>query len=699
MVDQKENPKKVCSACNKEYPDGSENCPEHPEAPAVDPMIGQVFADKYEIVGILGEGGMSMVYKARHKYMDRIVAVKLMHEHLVNDKTAVARFEHESKAASSLSHQNIVTVHDFGMTKATSQAYFVMDCLDGESLSDILEREVRLPLAEAVAIFKQTCDGLEHAHKKRVVHRDLKPSNLVLMKQDDGSKVVKIVDFGIAKLLPIDGVSRQNITVTGEIFGSPLYMSPEQCNGKSLDQRSDIYSLGCLMYETLSGVPPIMGDTFVNTVVKHINETPAPFTQTAPDAHIPQQVEAVIMKCLAKNPDDRYQSAGEVRQSLLDAALEAGVRGLRPGAVPVTTKKSNILNRTFDRIKLSGDQHAQPVAATTKKPANKTNILVAGLGTLVLVMGVGLSLFLMPDPEGGHTPALFRIIWGWQMARGQEAMTKGDFEDAKRNFLEAKKTSQQFDDKHKRLLETLNQLAQTYGRCGQYAEQERVNQEITTTNTLQVLEEVKACEDMLANLRKSSESTVTATMNQLEAEANGEKVSLCAKKLLARSLFDKAEQLLQTAIATYENLKLENNQKTADFKALLAECMILQQKLTGVHKLLEDALKIRNGAPDVDSPFSVKRRARAYLRLGQFDRDQSNFQSAEEALMQGMKLAESMKPPDSTLLTEAYNSYADLARQQKNTEKADEYAKKAEGIRKGAAVQSTNDLTKEAAED
>ena len=690
MVDR--DTARVCSTCNKEYPAGSNACPEHP-----DPLIGQVFADKYEIIGVLGEGGMSIVYKARHRYMDRVVAIKLLLEHLVNDKTAVARFEHESKAASSLSHQNIVTVHDFGMTK-TGQAYFVMDCLEGESLADILEREVRLPLPEAVNIFKQTCDGLEHAHKKRVVHRDLKPSNLVLMRQDDGSKVVKLVDFGIAKLLPIDGVARQSITVTGEIFGSPLYMSPEQCNGKSLDQRSDIYSLGCLMYETLSGVPPIMGDTFVNTVVKHINETPAPFSQAAPDAQIPTQVEAVIMKCLAKNPEDRYQSAGEVRQSLLDAALEAGVKGLRPGAVAVTSKKSSLLNRTFDRIKLSGDQHAQPIGEPSGKKAANNNFAVISLGTLVLLLGAVVSIALWPGPEGDHGPGFLRFLWGYQQARGQEALKKGDYEEAKNVLLEAKKTAQAFDDNHKRLLDTLYLLADAYGKCGQYSEQERVNEEIVTANTNLVLEEVNVCMELLDKLSKSSESAVSITQNQLEAEANSDSVIMSAKKLMSRSLFKKADDLLSKAIATFDKLKLSNHQKVSDFKSLLAENYILQQRLVEVRPLLVSALEIRKQAPELQGPAASKRLARAYLRLGQFDRDQSEWGTAETELKKGMELAEGTKPTDNQLLTEAYNSYGDYLRQRGQKDKAAEYTARAAALNKNT-VETTKDLDREATQE
>ncbi len=685
-ADEDENLKKVCVTCKKEYPYETETCPDDGGIvvlPQRDALIGKVFADKYEIIDILGEGGMSVVYKARHRYMDRVVAVKLLLEHLVNDTTARTRFEHESKAASSLSHQNIVTVHDFGMTKK-GQAYFVMDCLEGETLAEILEKRTRLPLAEAVAIFKQTCDGLEHAHKKGVVHRDLKPSNLVLIKQDDGSTLVKIVDFGIAKLLPVDGKPRQNITVTGEIFGSPLYMSPEQCNGKSMDQRSDIYSLGCLMYETLAGVPPHMGDSFVNTVVKHINDPPPPFSVTAPDANIPPQVEACIGKCLNKNPDERYQTSGEVRQSLLDAALEAGVKGLRPGAVPVPTKKNSFMAQTFDRVKLSGEHPGSGGTSGSgqHKKATNNNALVIGLGALVLLLSGFITLALWPGPEGDRGPNYVRILWQLDQSQAQSALKSQNYEEARAKLLDAKKLALQFDDRHKRLMESLYLLADVYGKSGMFAEQEKTNQEIIELNTSLVEEEVSAAESMLQKLAKVSDSTVTTTMNQLEAEANADTVILCAKKLLARSLFSQAEKLLSHAIVTYDGLKLENHQKTAEFKSLLAECLLLQQRLTEVRPLLVDALKIRKQAPDPESHEAILKTIKAYLKLGQFDRDQSDFKNSQEELKTGLELAEKKAPDDKELLAEALNSYGDLLRQQGDTAGAKTYLERAEEVGK-----------------
>ena len=683
MADEKATASvKICLTCKRQFPFADfVTCPDDGGAlvPKKDPLIGQVFADKYEIIDVLGEGGMSIVYKARHLQMDRIVAVKLLLEHLVSDKTALARFEHESKAASSLSHQNIVTVHDFGMNKS-GQAYFVMDCLEGETLMEILERERRLSIPQALNIFKQTCAGLYHAHKKGVIHRDLKPSNLVLITQDDGSTLVKIVDFGIAKLLPKDGKPRQNITQTGEIFGSPLYMSPEQCNAKSMDQRSDIYSLGCLMYETLAGVPPIMGDTFVNTVLKHLNEAPPPFSKTAPDAHIPPQIEACILKCLEKNPDNRYQSASEVSQSLLDAALEAGIKGLRPGAVPESTKfrvKSPLfLRKTFERVKLTGDNQANPFAR------GDHNLLVATSGFLLIILIVMIAgLALWPGPEGDRGLNYLRLVWQYDLFRAQEALKKQNYEEAKNALLDAKRIATAFDDGHKKMMETLLLLSDAYGKCAQFAEQETTNEQIDALNMQQALEEVTACERVLKNLQISSKTSVATTINQLEAEANADRLLACARKLLARSMFNEAEKLLVHAIDTFEHLKLTNNQKTADFMTCLSDCLILQQRLPEVRPLLVQSLKIRECTSELNqNTRTEKDLVKAYLKLGEFDRDQSNFKQSKDELFKGVQLAQEKFPQDAELLAEAFNSYGDLLRQISDLPGARLYLKRADEV-------------------
>jgi serine/threonine protein kinase len=274
-----------------------------------DQLVGSVLADRYEMLEVIGGGGMGLVYKARHRLMNRIVAIKMLHKHMISSKDTLKRFQLEAQAASCLSLPNILTVYDFGLTNE-GQPYMVMDYLEGTSLADVLEEEHHLLPDRALNIFVQACAGLAHAHQKGVLHRDIKPSNIMLVHFGDQADFVKIVDFGIAKLLN-QGVGE--LTKTGEVYGSPSYMSPEQCRGKDTDARSDIYSMGCVMYRTLSGRPLFSGDDIIELLFKQVSEPPAAFEA---DLNIPQELESAIFKALAKDPADRWANMGEFKEAL-----------------------------------------------------------------------------------------------------------------------------------------------------------------------------------------------------------------------------------------------------------------------------------------------------------------------------------------------------------------------------------------------
>ena len=266
--------------------------------------------DRYKIEALIGVGGMGAVYRGRHETMGKTLAIKVLHEDAVANKKAVLRFDQEARAASTLAHPHLVSVYDYGVTD-DGAPYLVMDYLDGISLGTIIRDEGRLEPTRALTIFIQIAEAIGHAHKKGVIHRDLKPSNVIITKTDREEDFVKIVDFGIAKLMTATGGAEENsLTQTGEIFGSPLYMSPEQCTGQKLDQRSDIYSLGCLMYETLSGRPPLQGANPVQTIMMHVQDDAPPLTGTLPtNVELPPGLASVVMRCLLKSADERYQSA------------------------------------------------------------------------------------------------------------------------------------------------------------------------------------------------------------------------------------------------------------------------------------------------------------------------------------------------------------------------------------------------------
>jgi tRNA A-37 threonylcarbamoyl transferase component Bud32 len=318
MQDSHFNYKMVCLECGKEFPDGYEACPYDASSLArvLDKLApGSIFGQKYEIAEALGSGGMSTVYKAQHLFLDKVVAIKLLNHQLASDAKAVQRFQVEAKAAFDLNHPNLLGVYDFGMSH-DGQAYIVMDYLEGESLSEVIHRERHVGLVRALPIFLDVCKGLTYAHESGVLHRDIKPSNVMLVKGQYGKDMAKIVDFGLAKVYDENAMK---LTQTGEIFGSPLYMSPEQCRGLPLDNRSDLYSLGVLMYETLSGKCPIMGSGVYDTFQKKMTEIPPPFE---PSLMVPEWLAKLVFCLLRAEPKERPASA-----RVLVAAINQYVKG------------------------------------------------------------------------------------------------------------------------------------------------------------------------------------------------------------------------------------------------------------------------------------------------------------------------------------------------------------------------------------
>ncbi len=302
-----------------------------------DPLIGAIVADRYQILDVLGQGGWGVVYHGVHTLMDREVAIKLLHARFLEDDTNRKRFQQEAQAVSRLSHPNIIGVHDFGMTPE-GHHFLIMDLVKGTTLANILDQEGFLSVDRALPIFIQVCSGLAHAHDNGIIHRDLKPGNIMIVPVFEGEDIVKILDFGVAKVTPKDGGRAQQLTLTGEIFGTSLYLSPEQCMGKPLDPRSDIYALGCVMYEVLAGLPPHIGENLLDTLQKHIANPTVSLRQVRENSDVPEQLDAVVLKCLQKEPGDRFQSVLEVKQALDQIKLGIDSRLLTlplPGQEPV----------------------------------------------------------------------------------------------------------------------------------------------------------------------------------------------------------------------------------------------------------------------------------------------------------------------------------------------------------------------------
>ena len=309
-----------------------------------DPRIGLVLDSKYQLLEQLGQGGMGAVYRARRLHIGDEVAVKLLSPDLLRDEQAIERFRREARSAAMIRHPHVVSIHDFsdgGDSGQTNDAYIVMELVKGESLRSVLEREVCLPKERAIALMRDICSGVGVAHRGGLLHRDLKPDNVIVSPPtlDYEEETAKVVDFGLAKLRE-DNVSP--LTETGSLMGTVYYMSPEQCRGEELDARADVYSLGAMLYEMLSGRPPFRSSNVTGLITKHLNEPPPEFDDTL---HIPGALGRVCFRALAKNRAERQTDAiafgRELQDSLAPQNQDAESK-LLPVVPAVESKNSNL---------------------------------------------------------------------------------------------------------------------------------------------------------------------------------------------------------------------------------------------------------------------------------------------------------------------------------------------------------------------
>lgn len=322
-----------CPICGRQYSASVNVCPED-NSPLqadstvaaslpVDPLIGLTLDDKYRIETRIGIGGMGTVYRARHLLIDRVVAVKVLSPRFVEDDAAQMRFRREAKASGRLQHPNAVAVTDFGQSP-DGYVYIVMEFLEGRTLREILAKEAPLDTARAVALMLQAAAAVGAAHESGVIHRDLKPANIFIVQNAELPSVVKVLDFGIAKLAAehLDEEESHTLTQVGAMIGTPRYMSPEQCDGAELTPAADVYSLGVILYEMLTGVVPFSGSTPLAIAMKQTSELPRPPREIV--STIPTELEAVVLHTLEKNPESRPANATEFRQELLATAERLG---------------------------------------------------------------------------------------------------------------------------------------------------------------------------------------------------------------------------------------------------------------------------------------------------------------------------------------------------------------------------------------
>lgn len=308
---------KSCSVCGSQFEANQKFCPNDGtplrSSESTDPLVGQIIADRYRIVSMIGEGGMGRVYLAEHVRMRRQCAVKMISPELARTEAAIARFNREAANASQINHPNVVQVYDFG-EGPNRTLYLAMEYVEGETLSAMVRRDGALTVRRAATLVKQVADALAAAHHRGIVHRDLKPDNILVSRQYDGTECIKVVDFGIAKTVQPDGADAgtgQTLTAVGASIGTPEYMSPEQLAGEKLDGRSDLFSLGLVFFNLLTADLPHPRVTSRETLVHRLTERPWTLAEARPEKRWPNNLQAMMDWALATDPGKRYPTAQE----------------------------------------------------------------------------------------------------------------------------------------------------------------------------------------------------------------------------------------------------------------------------------------------------------------------------------------------------------------------------------------------------
>jgi serine/threonine-protein kinase len=380
-----------CAACNQSFAIDHEFCPNDGAKlvklkARADMLIGRVFDARYEIRAALGHGGMGTVYRGWQRSVDREVAIKVIHPKLAAERSVAKRFLREARLSSRLSQPNIVNVYDFGQSD-DGILYLVMELLRGRTLSKELEAQQPLPLRRIKTIAAQICDALEAAHGQGIIHRDLKPGNVLILDEPPGRDLLKILDFGLAKSLIAEATSL--VTQTDALLGTPLYMPPEQILGKPSDQRADLYSLGCMLYQMATGRPPFIGENINITLAAHV-QNPAPPLPLS----VPPSLSSTIVSLMMKNPDDRIATARLVHDALAGAAEPPGrVPELRtdsrPSAAPMLVESTR-------------DSHAPVSSVSFDRPARQTRWWLPLLALLAIAAIV--VVIVNTQQRGGTAP-------------------------------------------------------------------------------------------------------------------------------------------------------------------------------------------------------------------------------------------------------------------------------------------------------
>ncbi len=374
---------------------------------AKEKLEGTVLAERYAVESQLGSGGMGAVYLAQHVDLQKQVAIKVLHSEYASKSELVQRFLQEAQAASRIRHENVIDITDFGKTPS-GLAFFVMEYLEGKDLAGALG-EGRFPWHRTEWIFIQVCDALRAAHAKGIVHRDLKPANIFLLDRG-GPDYVKLLDFGIAKLTDARETG-EKLTRTGTLFGTPQYMSPEQAAGRGVDTRTDIYAMGCILYEMIAGRVPFEGDNFMHTLYLHLNEDLPDLDDAAAGCGAPAAITEIVHRALAKKPEDRFQTVDELLDNIMAVSTTEPAPALRSGRA-ITAPYEFVDGDSGAPVPKNKSDQATQIDAPLKSTKLGTDAFVRdGLGALEKSTPPPQANAVITKAESAATPAPARAKW------------------------------------------------------------------------------------------------------------------------------------------------------------------------------------------------------------------------------------------------------------------------------------------------
>lgn len=631
---------RLCLTCHRQFTSDATHCAVDGTLlliPPADPLAGTPLADLYEVKGIIGSGGWSLVYRAEQTSLHRTVALKILHSHLVFDPDKVRRFQREAEALSHFNHAAIPAVYDYGQLPS-GQPYMIMAYVHGRSLGQIISEDGELDIPSALDIFAKTASGLAVAHEQGIIHRDIKPSNILLTA--DGSEV-KILDFGLAKLIDAgEGQTLATLTQAGHTIGTPAYMSPEQCLGLKLDARSDIYSLGCVMFETITGACPFEGKDAFEAMSNHMRGDIS-FAGTKIKDTIPDTVEQLVLKALAKDPSDRFQTAAD-----LAAAID------RIRAQSELTRSPFRFLHGFKRLGIQ----------------QRRNLLTAAAITVTTALIVGALVFAaMRNVEELKEKAARQYhnladSYKEAMAKGERQFYAGNMPSAITYFKQASDIAENFGASDERLAASLNRLQESYTKNNQtdYAQKVATHIETLKNSTYGLMygtPEQNAREILQLTAQREEHPSDINIARKLCAVLNNQ-----AALMFTRSSIADAKQFLDRALNIEKKTLGENDPEYATTLSNLAYYEAHQSDKAKAEELYKQALALRKKVLGENDP----KVGRSLRNLADFYWQRGDTQRAEDLMKESMKVYRKGLPKTAADLAWTTNNLALIYASQRN---------------------------------